>query len=74
MECPQYSRPDEWHGRKVPEILRSGNHAKIAQWRRKQSLRRTLERRPDMYAKLDLSSKQDKKLLKEMEAEDAENS
>ena len=41
------------------------------QWRRKQALRRTRARRPDMYAKLDLSSKQDKKLLKEMEAEDA---
>jgi tRNA (guanine37-N1)-methyltransferase len=54
----------------VPEILLSGNHQKVAQWRRKQALRRTRERRPDMYAKLDLSSKQDKKLLQEMEAED----
>jgi tRNA (guanine37-N1)-methyltransferase len=51
----------------------SGNHAKVAQWRRKQSLRRTRDRRPDMYVKLDLSSKQDKKLLAEMETEDAEN-
>ena len=46
------------------------NHEKVRQWRRKQALRRTRARRPDMYAKLDLSSKQDKKLLKEMEEED----
>lgn len=72
LEYPQYSRPAIWHGREVPEILLSGNHAKVAQWRRKQSLRRTKERRPDMYEKLDLSSKQDKKLLAEMEAEDNE--
>ena len=72
LEYPQYSRPAVWHGREVPEILLSGNHAKVAQWRRKQSLRRTKERRPDMYDKLDLSSKQDKKLLAEMEAEDNE--
>ena len=73
LEYPQYTRPAVWHGREVPAILVSGNHEKVRQWRRKQSLRRTRERRPDMYAKLDLSSKQDKKLLKEMEAEDAEN-
>jgi len=72
LEYPQYSRPAVWHDRAVPEILLSGNHAKVAQWRRKQSLRRTRERRPDMYAKLDLSSKQDQKLLREMEAEDRE--
>ena len=69
---PQYSRPAVWHGRAVPEILLSGNHEKVRQWRRKQALRRTRARRPDMYAQLDLSSKQDKKLLKEMEAEDRE--
>ena len=73
LEYPQYSRPAVWHGREVPAILLSGNHEKVAQWRRKQSIRRTRERRPDMYEKLDLSSKKDKKLLAEMEAEDAEN-
>ena len=72
IEYPQYTRPAVWHGRAIPEILTSGNHEKVRQWRRKQSLRRTRTRRPDMYEKLDLSSKQDKKLLKEMEAEDAE--
>ena len=70
LEYPQYSRPYEWHGRKVPDILLSGHHANIAKWRRKMSLRRTRERRPDMYAKLDLSSKADQKLLAEIEAED----
>ena len=72
LEYPQYTRPAVWHGREIPAILTSGNHEKVRQWRRKQSLRRTRERRPDMYEKLDLSSKQDKKLLKEMEAEDLE--
>ena len=72
LEYPQYSRPAVWHDREVPEILLSGNHQKVAQWRRKQALRRTRERRPDMYEKLDLSSKQDRKLLAEMEAEDKE--
>ena len=70
LEYPQYTRPAVWHGREVPQILLSGNHEKVRQWRRKQSLRRTQARRPDMYAKLDLSSKQDKKLPREMEEED----
>lgn len=69
LEYPQYSRPAVWHGLEVPEILRSGDHAKIARWRRKMALRRTRDRRPDMYKKLDLSSKQDRKLLLEMEQE-----
>ncbi len=71
LEYPQYSRPAVWHGLEVPEILRSGDHGKIARWRRKMALRRTRDRRPDMYEKLDLSSKQDKKLLLEMEQENA---
>ena len=61
-----------WHGREVPPILLSGNHEKVAQWRRKQALRRTRERRPDMYEQLDLSSKQDRKLLQQMQQEDEE--
>ena len=72
LEYPQYTRPSNWHGREVPQILLSGNHEKVAQWRRKQSLRRTRARRPDMYEKLDLTSKKDQKLLREMEAEDNE--
>ena len=69
LEYPQYSRPEEWHGRKVPAILRSGDHKKVAQWRRKQSILRTRQRRPDLYEKLDLSSKEDQKLLRELEEE-----
>jgi len=70
LEHPQYSRPEEWHGRKVPPILLSGDHAAIAKWRRKQSILRTKRRRPDMYEKLDLgSTKEDKKLLSELQAE-----
>ena len=72
LEYPQYTRPAVWHDREVPSILLSGNHAKVGLWRRRQALRRTRERRPDMYEKLDLSSKQDKKLLAEMEKEDME--
>ena len=70
LEYPQYTRPAVWHGRAIPEILTSGNHEKVRQWRRKQALRRTRERRLDMYEKLDLSSKADQKLLREMEAEE----
>ena len=65
----QYSRPEVWHGRAVPPILLSGNHAKVDQWRRKQSILRTRTRRPDLYEKLDLSSKADQKLLRELEEE-----
>lgn len=67
LEYPQYSRPEEWHGRSVPPILLSGNHKNIALWRRKMSILRTRDRRPDLYKKLDISSKQDKKLLQELE-------
>ena len=70
LEYPQYSRPEEWHGRKVPSILLSGHHANIAKWRRKQSILRTRDRRPDLYAKLDLSSKADQKLLREIAEEE----
>ena len=51
LEYPQYSRPEEWHGRKVPEILLSGDHAKVDEWRHEQSLIRTKERRSDLYEK-----------------------
>ena len=67
LEYPQYTRPPEFRGWRVPDILLSGNHAEIAKWRRKESLRRTRERRPDLFARLDLSSKQDMKLLRELE-------
>ena len=69
LEYPQYSRPEVWHGRAVPPILLSGHHDNVRKWRRKQSLLRTRRRRPDLYEKLDLSSKEDQKLLKELEEE-----
>lgn len=70
LEYPQYSRPEIWQGRSVPATLISGHHANIKKWRRKQSILRTRQRRPDLYEKLDLSSKQDQKLLKELEVEE----
>lgn len=48
LEYPQYTRPEVWHGRRVPEILLSGHHANIEKWRREQALLRTLKKRPDM--------------------------
>ena len=54
----------------VPPILLCGDHAKVARWRRKQSLLRTLARRPDMYEKLVFTTKEDKKILKEMAEDD----
>ncbi|HZO76018.1 MAG TPA: tRNA (guanosine(37)-N1)-methyltransferase TrmD [Ktedonobacteraceae bacterium] len=70
LEYPQYTRPAEFRGWRVPDILLSGHHEQVARWRRKQSLKITRQRRPDLFAKLDLSSKADVKLLKEMEEED----
>lgn len=49
LDYPQYTRPPEFRGWKVPEVLRSGNHAAIAQWRWEQQVQRTKERRPDLY-------------------------
>ena len=69
LEYPQYSRPEVWHERAVPEVLTTGDHAKIERWRRKQSILRTRRRRPDLYEKLDLSSREDQKLLAELERE-----
>ena len=51
LEYPQYTRPEEFRGLRVPEVLLSGNHAEIAHWRRRQALLRTRERRPDLFAK-----------------------
>ncbi len=62
LEYPHYTRPPEFRDWEIPDVLRSGNHAKIARWRREQSLKRTFERRPDMLSKLELN-KEDKKYL-----------
>ena len=60
LEYPQYSRPEEWHGKKVPSVLLSGHHANIEKWRREQSILRTKERRPDLLAKCELTEKEKK--------------
>ena len=69
LEYPQYTRPEEFRGERVPEVLRSGNHAAIARWRRKESLRRTLERRPDLLDDVALTES-DRELLREIREED----
>jgi len=66
LDYPHYTRPDEFKGLKVPKILLSGNHKEIDKWRRKQSLLRTLIRRPEIFANKKLSKKE-LTLLKELE-------
>ena len=65
LEYPQYTRPYEWHGKAVPDILLSGHHANIEKWRRQQSLERTYLRRPDMLSKAELGKK-DIEFLREL--------
>lgn len=68
LEYPHYTRPPEFRGWRVPEVLLSGDHAKIERWRREQSLLRTLARRPDLLQTADLS-KEDRKFLERIEQE-----
>ncbi|MED4750085.1 tRNA (guanosine(37)-N1)-methyltransferase TrmD [Brevibacillus choshinensis] len=68
LEYPHYTRPPEFRGWKVPDVLLSGHHANIVKWRLKESLRRTGERRPDLLDKLELTAEM-KKLLDELEKE-----
>lgn len=65
LEYPQFTRPFDFRGHLVPEVLLSGNHSAISLWRRKEALRRTWARRPDLLAKANLSE-EDKKLLEEI--------
>ncbi|RHB54012.1 tRNA (guanosine(37)-N1)-methyltransferase TrmD [Blautia obeum] len=77
LEYPQYSRPEEWHGQKVPPVLLSGHHANIEAWRREQSILRTAKRRPDLLKKADLTNKewsQVRQWKKEWKAEETEAS
>ena len=69
LEYPHYTRPPEFRGWGVPEVLISGDHARIATWRREQSLRRTLKRRPDLIDKAPLDDR-DRKILKKISGED----
>lgn len=64
LDYPQYTRPPEFRGMRVPEVLLSGDHARIARWRRKQALLRTRDRRPDLFARLKLGE-EDRKLLRD---------
>ena len=68
LEYPQYTKPADYNGWKVPEVLLSGHHANIARWRRKEALRRTLECRPDLLSGLKMTA-EDKKLLAEIKRE-----
>lgn len=65
LEYPHYTRPEDYRGWKVPEILRSGHHAKINHWRRNQALKRTLERRPELLDDFELS-KEDQEFLDQL--------
>jgi tRNA (guanine37-N1)-methyltransferase len=71
LEYPHYTRPTEFRAWKVPDILLSGNHGAIARWRRKEALRRTRARRPDVLAKAVMNTL-DRRLLAEIEAEEAQ--
>lgn len=64
LEYPQYTRPAEYKGWCVPDVLVSGNHAQIEQWRRIEALKRTWRRRPDLLEKIELSGEDEKKLEK----------
>ncbi|MCM3767937.1 tRNA (guanosine(37)-N1)-methyltransferase TrmD [Neobacillus niacini] len=68
LEHPHYTRPADFRGMKVPDVLMSGNHKLIEEWRNKEALRRTLVRRPDLLDKIDLTSQQ-KKWLEEIKKE-----
>jgi tRNA (guanine37-N1)-methyltransferase len=69
LEYPQYTRPAEYKGWKVPEVLVSGNHAEIELWKKYESLKRTYQRRPDLLEKIDLSP-QEKQCLEKIKLED----
>ena len=72
LEYPQYSRPEVWHGRAVPPVLLSGHHGNVDDWRKKESYKRTMRRRPDMFAKFDesqLTTKHDRKILQQAKEE-----
>lgn len=69
LEYPHYTRPAEFRGLGVPEVLLSGHHAQVARWRREQALRRTLERRPDLLPSADLSEA-DRRLLDRLRSDD----
>lgn len=72
LEYPHYTRPADFRGWTVPDVLVSGDHARIARWRRQQSLRRTWERRPDLLAKASLTD-EDRQFIEHLEAQNDES-
>ena len=72
LEYPQYTKPAVWHDREVPEVLLSGHHENIAHWRREMSLRETLQKRPDLLEKADLTQ-QERDFLKKLQKEATQN-
>lgn len=76
LEYPQYSRPEVWHEKRVPEVLMSGHHANIEKWRREQSVIRTAASRPDLLKKAQLTAEEKKlaeKIMRETAEENTEN-
>jgi tRNA (guanine37-N1)-methyltransferase len=69
LEYPQYSQPADYHGAKVPAVLLSGDHEKIRRWRLQQSLKKTRQLRPDLFAKHELN-KEEQKLLRQLDEEE----
>lgn len=72
LDCPHYTRPEDYEGQKVPEVLLSGNHERIRQWRLKQALGRTWLRRPDLLSRKQLNDEEER-LLNEFRAEHPES-
>ena len=69
LEYPQYTRPELWEGREVPQVLLNGDHEKVEQWRRREQFRRTKEKRPDLFARFVPADKDDRKLYEEVREE-----
>ncbi len=69
LEYPQYTRPEVWEGRAVPEVLLQGDHEKVDRWRRKQQLLRTKEKRPDLFEKISFADETDRRLMAEIRKE-----
>ena len=68
LEYPQYTRPEVWEGRAVPEVLLAGDHERVERWRREQQFLRTRDKRPDLYEKFAVSAEADKKILRKLES------
>ena len=69
LEYPQYTRPEIWEGREVPQVLLGGDHEKVEKWRRKQQFLRTMKKRPDLFEKFEPADAEDRKLLEEAKKE-----